>query len=74
LIKIAMLRIDQRIQKDHLPLRMLLQVHDELVFECPVTFVDQARVLVKEEMEGAFTLSVPLLAEVGVGRNWLEAH
>ncbi len=74
LIKIAMLRIDQRIQKDHLPLRMLLQVHDELVFECPGTFVDQARVLVKEEMEGAFTLSVPLLAEVGVGRNWLEAH
>jgi DNA polymerase-1 len=52
---------------------MLLQVHDELVFEAPDDEVDAVRPLVKELMEGAATLQVPLVVDVGVGKNWLEA-
>jgi DNA polymerase-1 len=52
---------------------MLLQVHDELVFECPPEEVDAVRALVKREMEGAYQLQVPLLVDVGVGINWRDA-
>ena len=52
---------------------MLLQVHDELVFEAPEEEVERVGPLVKQLMEGAAKLSVPLLVEVGVGKNWLEA-
>jgi DNA polymerase I len=51
---------------------MLLQVHDELVFEVPAPEADELTALVKEEMEGAAQLSVPLVAETGIGDNWLE--
>jgi DNA polymerase-1 len=53
---------------------MLLQVHDELVFEAPEEEVDLVSELIKTEMESAYKTTVPLLVEVGVGNNWLEAH
>jgi DNA polymerase-1 len=74
LIKISMIRLHHRIQKDKLPLKMLLQVHDELVLECPREFAAEGARIVKEEMENAFVLKVPLIAQVGQGKNWLEAH
>ena len=74
LIKIAMIRIQKRINDENLPLRMMLQVHDELVFECPRDQVDAMAQMVKSEMEGAMQLKVPLVASVGFGENWLEAH
>jgi DNA polymerase I len=72
LIKIAMIRIHERLQSERLSARMLLQVHDELVFEVPGPEVDAVTALVRAEMEGAATLSVPLVVDVGVGKNWLE--
>ena len=72
LIKIAMIRIADALQRDGLQSRMLLQVHDELVFEVPEAELDAMRVLVKREMEGAAQLSVPLVVELGTGPNWLE--
>jgi DNA polymerase-1 len=74
LIKIAMIRIAERIEKEKLPLKMVLQVHDELVFECPKSEVEALSMMVKEEMESAMKLSVPLIASVGFGSNWLSAH
>ena len=74
LIKIAMIRIHRRIRDEGLESRMLLQVHDELVFEAPVGEVQQLTELVRTEMEGALELRVPLVADVGVGDNWVEAH
>ncbi len=74
LIKIAMIRIQKRINEENLPLRMMLQVHDELVFECPRDQVEAMAQMVKAEMEGAMELKVPLVASVGYGENWLEAH
>jgi DNA polymerase-1 len=53
---------------------MLLQVHDELVFDVPQAELEKVSALVKSEMQGAVDLSVPLLVEVGSGRNWREAH
>ena len=53
---------------------MLLQVHDELIFEVPTEEVAQMKTLIKTEMENAVETKVPLLVEVGVGKNWLEAH
>jgi len=53
---------------------MILQVHDELLFDVHKNEVEQMKKLVKQEMESAMILAVPVLAEVGVGENWLEAH
>ena len=53
---------------------MLLQVHDELVFDVPKTKLEIVKPLIKEVMESAFTLAVPLVADLGVGNNWLDAH
>ena len=74
LIKIAMIRIQKRINEEKLPLKMMLQVHDELVFECPKDQVEPMSQMVKAEMEGAMQLKVPLVASVGFGENWLVAH
>jgi len=74
LIKIAMARIDQRIQRENSNLRLLLQVHDELVFECPESEVESAVAWICAEMENAWALSVPLRVEARWGRNWLVAH
>lgn len=73
-IKLAMIKIDEKLTEQHLKTKMLLQVHDELLFEAPVEEVEIAKTLIKTEMESAFETKVPLLVEVGVGNNWLEAH
>ncbi|MFN8668206.1 MAG: DNA polymerase I [Gemmatimonadaceae bacterium] len=72
LIKIAMIRIHEALQSSGLQARMLLQVHDELVFECPTAEVEALTALVRDRMESAAQLDVPLLVEVGVGDNWLD--
>lgn len=73
LIKLAMIRIDQALSEHHFAARMLLQVHDELVFEVPPEELESVTELVKREMENVATLRVPLVAEVGVGPNWRDA-
>lgn len=74
LIKKAMIRIHHRLQRESPGTRMLLQVHDELVFEVPEEEIENVRSLVREEMEGVYKLEVPLKAELKTGRNWDEAH
>ena len=74
IIKIAMINIHRRMEKENWQSKMLLQVHDELVFDVPKEEVEALSAMVKEEMENAFSLEVPLLVEVGMGENWLEAH
>ncbi len=73
LIKIAMLRIHHALATGPLAARMLLQVHDELVFDVPEDEVEALSALVREHMEGAATLRVPLVVDIGVGKNWLES-
>ncbi len=72
LIKIAMIRIDRELADRRLKTRMLLQVHDELVFEVPVDELEEVRQLVQERMEKVHDLLVPLVAEAGVGPNWRD--
>ena len=72
LIKIAMIRIDAALRERGLKSRMTLQVHDELVFEVPEEEVDTMRTLVRDQMENVHPLTVPLLVEVGVGKNWRD--
>ncbi len=73
-IKIAMINIDKKLTEQNLKSKMLLQVHDELIFEVPTEEVAQMKTLIKTEMENAVETKVPLLVEVGEGKNWLEAH
>jgi DNA polymerase-1 len=73
LIKLAMVRIHRAIRERGLQGRMLLQVHDELVFEVPPEGVQTLAELVKEQMENVTPLRVPLVVDVGTGPNWLEA-
>ncbi len=73
-VKVAMIKIQKEFEKEKLQTRMLLQVHDELIFESPVEEVELAVNIIKMEMENAIETQVPLLVEVGVGENWLEAH
>jgi DNA polymerase-1 len=72
LIKIAMIRIDRVLNAEGLSAKMLLQVHDELVFEVPPDELERVKILVKHEMENATELSVPLVVDLGTGANWLE--
>ena len=74
IIKVAMVAIDRRLREEQLQTKMILQVHDELNFSVPQRELDTVRHLVVEEMERAFHMRVPLLAECGDGANWLEAH
>ena len=74
IIKVAMVAIDRRLREEHLDTKMILQVHDELNFSVPHRELDTVRHLVVEEMERAYSMRVPLLAECGSGTNWLEAH
>ncbi|ASK32142.1 DNA polymerase I [Chryseobacterium sp. T16E-39] len=73
-VKMAMIKIDKQLDEQKLQTKMLLQVHDELVFESPIEEIEVASKLIKTEMESAIETQVPLLVEVGVGNNWLEAH
>ena len=74
IIKMAMVRIHRRLQDEGLKAQMIMQVHDELNFNVPAEEVEQVRQIVVKEMQEAATLSVPLIADCGVGKNWLEAH
>ncbi|UCE05308.1 MAG: DNA polymerase I [bacterium] len=74
LIKVAMIKIFNRIKEKKLATKMIMQVHDELVFEVPKSEVDMVKNLVRSEMENAIELSVPIKADIGIGNNWLEAH
>ncbi|AZB19974.1 DNA polymerase I [Chryseobacterium indologenes] len=73
-VKLAMIKIDRELEEQQLKTKMLLQVHDELVFESPVDEIETASALIRKEMESALETQVPLLVEIGVGNNWLEAH
>ncbi|MGH7961001.1 MAG: DNA polymerase I, partial [Candidatus Binatia bacterium] len=74
LIKAAMVAIDRRLAQEGLRARMLLQVHDELLFEVPEKEVEQVKKLAQEIMEGVMPLQVPLRVDLGTGTNWAEAH
>ena len=74
IIKRAMLTVDSWIEQEAPPVRLLMQVHDELVLEVESGFVDQAKARLSDCMQGAASLDVPLLVEVGVGENWEAAH
>lgn len=73
LVKIAMIRVHERLRRDKLGARMILQVHDELLLEVPENEIDQTTDAVRAEMEAVHPLSVPLVVDVGVGNNWMEA-
>lgn len=73
IIKIAMIRL-QRILKQDFKAKMLLQVHDELIFDVPKNELERLKPIIKSTMESAVNLNVPLEVEIGVGKNWLEAH
>lgn len=74
MIKLAMIRIDAALARGRSGAKMLLQVHDELVFEVPSERSGEVAETVKRGMEGALPLSVPVVVDVGIGKNWLEAH
>ncbi len=74
MIKVAMINIYHRLKKEQLQSKMILQVHDELLFEVPLNEVEKMKELVVYEMTHAIDMKVPIVAEVGVGKNWLEAH
>jgi len=74
LIKKAMVDVDATLDAGGFDARMILQVHDELVFEAPASQLESLEAMVRERMEGVLPLRVPLVVDVGVGRNWREAH
>ncbi len=74
LLKVAMINIWRKLSEGGFGARMIMQVHDELVFEVPRSEISEVRALVKVEMENAMPLDVPIRAEIGVADNWLEAH
>ena len=74
MIKLAMINIHARLGKMKVGTKMLLQVHDELLFDVPKTELEEMTAVIKEEMERAMPLKVPVIAEAGHGDNWLEAH
>lgn len=74
IIKIAMVNIFKAFEKENLKAKMIIQVHDELNFVVPVNEIDRVKAVVREEMENAAHFSVPLKADIGIGKNWLEAH
>ncbi len=74
IVKVAMVNIDKRLRTERLQARMLLQVHDELVFEVPEAELEQVHELIRVEMEMAVPLDLPLKVDIGTGKNWAEAH
>jgi DNA polymerase-1 len=74
IIKIAMINIHKKLTEGDFKSKMLLQVHDELVFDIYKPELETLKPLIRSEMENAYTLLVPLDVELGVGDNWLEAH
>ena len=74
IIKVAMIRIDERLRREGIQSKMILQVHDELNFSVVPSELDTVKRIVIDEMEQAYQMSVPLVADCGEGHNWLEAH
>jgi DNA polymerase-1 len=74
MIKLAMIRIHRELQEGGFKTKMLLQVHDELVFDVPLTEVDRVKPLIEDGMRNALTMDVPIEVGMGIGKNWLEAH
>lgn len=74
IIKLAMVNVHRRLKEEKLSARLILQVHDELIVECPGDEAEQVRSILKEEMENAVNLSVPLLVDAHIGHSWAEAH
>ena len=74
IIKLAMINIHKKLTSENWKSKMLLQVHDELVFDVHNSELDKIQPMIKFEMENAFKMDVPLEVEMGVGKNWLEAH
>lgn len=74
IIKVAMVRIDEHFTREGVRAKMILQVHDELNFSVPFDELEKVKSIVIEEMENAYKMSVPLIADCGEGNNWLEAH
>ena len=74
LLKLAMVRVHDRLRRERMQTRMILTVHDELVFEAPEREVEAAQAIVQAEMEGAYVMKVPLRVDLGVGQNWKEAN
>ncbi|MBM2837117.1 MAG: polA, partial [candidate division NC10 bacterium] len=74
LIKVAMIAIFRRLRAEGLNTKMILQIHDELLFEVPEAELEEAKRVATEEMERAASLRVPLKVDLGVGTNWAEAH
>ena len=73
IIKLAMVRVDEALRREGLQAKLILQVHDELILECPPEEADRAAALLKRCMENVIELRVPLVAEVHTGTNWAEA-
>ena len=73
IIKLAMVRVYRRLREENLRAKLIMQVHDELIVECPAEEAQRVERLLAEEMEGVMTLSVPLIADAHSGKNWLEA-
>ena len=74
IIKLAMVNVAARLNKEGLAAKLILQVHDELIVECPEAEAEQVKTLLREEMENVVHLSVPLTAEAKSGRTWAQAH
>ncbi len=72
IVKIAMIRVDAALKREKLAAKLIMQIHDELLFEAPETEVERVCSIVKAEMESAVALDIPLIAEVGVGENWMK--
>jgi DNA polymerase-1 len=74
IIKLAMVKIEERFEREKVRGSMILQIHDELLFEVEEDAVDAISAIVREEMEGVVSLRVPLRVELGSGKNWQESH
>ena len=74
IMKLAMLDVTREMKKRRLKSRMLLQIHDELIFEVPEKEEGEMRALLKDKMEHVVSLAVPLEVEIGAARNWKDAH
>jgi DNA polymerase-1 len=73
-MKLAMIRVHRRLQQELPQAKLLLQVHDELIVECPADQAEAASVILRQEMESAVSYTVPLTVDCGVGASWADAH
>jgi DNA polymerase-1 len=73
IVKLAMLRVDEALKREGLKARMIMQVHDELLIEAPEAETERAAEIVKQEMEHAVELDVPLTVDLGIADNWMDA-